>query len=281
MSRNLLVLITIMAFLAYYFLTVTQEDRLQVHFFDVGQGDSILFITPDKKYVLVDGGPGSDVMEGLGKTVPFWQDKLDYVIATHGDSDHITGLVDVFERYRVENFVYNGEQKNTLVYKRLMQLVDGSNAKVINATSESDFFIGCCLYIDMLWPTDGYDDVLGSNDSSVSFVASYGEFDIYLAGDLSSQYEIQMLSSQNYDIEVHKASHHGSKSSSPLGLFELLNPDVSVISAGEDNRYGHPHNDVLAVLQQAGVQVYRTDYHGNISIFSNGKDYILETEDKR
>ncbi len=280
MSRNLFTIITIIIFLGYYFFTIHREDRLQVHFFDVGQGDSILLITPDKKYILVDGGPGDEVMEGLGKTIPFWQDRFDYVIATHGDSDHITGLVDVFERYGVDNFIYNGEQKDTLVYKKLMNLVNESGADIIKTTSKNDLQIGCCLYIDMLWPIEGYDETLGSNDSSVSFVASYKEFDIYLAGDLSSSYELQMLSSKNYDVEVHKASHHGSKTGSPEELFGLIQPDISIISAGKDNRYGHPHKEVLEVLKQNNIMYYRTDYYGNISIFTNGVSYTVKTENR-
>lgn len=278
MPKNLLVLIIVIVFLGYYYFAVSRENYLQVHFLDVGQGDSVLLVTPDKEYILIDGGPSSGVIEQLGKTMPFWQNRLDYVVATHGDADHVTGLVDVLERYEVENFVYNGEQKNTLVYKRLMQLAKTNDANIIQATAESDFLVGCCLYIDMLWPVNGYDENLGSNDSSVALVASYGEFDVYLAGDLSSQYELQMLSGQKYDIEIHKTSHHGSKTSSPPELFELINPEVSIISAAEDNRYGHPHNEVLTILNQERVRVYRTDEHGNVSIFSDGDNYFVKTE---
>lgn len=278
MLKNLLVLITIIVFLGYYYFTVSRENYFQVHFLDVGQGDSILLVTPDKEYILIDGGPSGHVIEQLGQTIPFWQNTLDYVVATHGDADHVTGLVDVLERYNVENFIYNGEQKNTLVYKKLMYLVEKRNSNTIQATSETDFLIGCCLYIDMMWPHNGYEEGLGSNDSSVAFIASYGEFDVYLAGDLSSQYEIQMLSGRESDIEIHKTSHHGSKTSSPAGLFELINPEISIISAAEDNRYGHPHSEVLTVLEREKIQVYRTDHHGKISIFSDGKDYFVKTE---
>ncbi len=278
MYKNILVLLLSVVLLASNYFSYIQEKRFQVHFLDVGQGDSILLVTPDKKYVLIDGGPRTEVIEELAKILPFWQNKLDFVVATHGDADHIIGLVEVFERYKIENFVYNGEQKQTLVYKRLMDGVEREGSKVLKATESTDFVIGCCLLIDTLWPKSGFDESLGSNDSSVSILASYKQFDVYLAGDLSSEYESAMVKEINKDIELHKASHHGSRTSTSTELINSLKPDISVISAGLDNRYNHPHKEIIDILSENKVKVYRTDLHGTISVYSDGSHFEVKTE---
>lgn len=278
MSKNFLVIVLSILFLFSYYLSFSRETRLQIHFLDVGQGDSILMVTPDKKYILVDGGPSGQVVEELAKFIPFWQRRLDYVVATHGDADHVTGLVDVFERYDVGTFVYNGEQKETIVYRRLMELVDLEEADTVSVTDKTDFVIGCCLSIDMLWPTTGFDEVLGSNDSSVAFLATYREFDVYLAGDLSSEYELSMIKDLDKKVEIHKASHHGSRSSTSEELVDRLRSEVTVISAGLDNRYSHPHEEVLGILSGNRSRVYRTDLHGSVSIYSDGSGFVVKTE---
>lgn len=278
MYKNILVIVLSILFLFSYHLSFARENRLQVHFLDVGQGDSILLITPDKKYILVDGGPGGQVVEELAKFMPFWHKKIDYVIATHGDADHVTGLVEVFERYDVGAFVYNGEQKETIVYRKLMELVNLEGADRLSVTDKTDFVIGCCLVLDMLWPTAGFDESLGSNDSSVAFLATYREFDIYLAGDLSSEFELSMIEDLNRKVEIHKASHHGSRSSTPVELVDRLRSEVTVISAGLDNRYSHPHEEVLEILSENRSQVYRTDLHGSVSVFSDGSGFVVKTE---
>lgn len=279
MYKNILVfIVVIIPVLFQYFGFGSVGEYFQIHFLDIGQGDSILLVTPDDKYILVDGGPDEKVIEQLGKVLPFWQRKLDYVIASHSDADHITGLVDVVSRYEVENFIYNGEQKNTLTYRKLMNVLEEKGVNINLASADNDFYIGCCVYIDVLWPLKDYDENLGSNDSSVAFIVSYKDFNVYLAGDLSSRYEVEMLneSKKVFEVEVQKVSHHGSRTSSSKELLEIIDPEISIISVGRDNSYGHPHREVLNIMEELHIPVYLTSELGNITILSDGKKYYMK-----
>ena len=254
------------------------KQNLRIHFLDIGQGDSILIRTPDKINILIDGGPDASVIDNLGRVMPFYENNIHYVIATHGDADHIAGLIDVFERFNVENFIYNGESKNTILFDRLLELVELEKSNIIFVDSKADQVIGCCLSIDFLWPLNGFDEHIDSNDNSVAFIATYDNFDIYLGGDLSSKYEIQSLQRISKNIEIHKAGHHGSKTSSSIDFLNLINPELTIISVGENNKFNHPDPNLLKNLKNLKIDYLRTDLNGIISLYSDGEAYYIETE---
>ena len=282
MTKNILIIIMTLILLLNNLYRGYSIEGLVIQVLDVGQGDAIVIRTKDDKYILIDGGPGELVMEQLGKVMPFWQKTFDLVVATHGDADHISGLVEVMNRYDIKDFVHNGEQKDTNVYIELMRRAEVHNVSVEEVNAGKDIQVGCCLNLEILWPSIKKQNMeLVGNDRSVSFVMSYGNFDMYFAGDLSFEYEEEMLNMLPRDVEVIKISHHGSKTSTSRELVQLLTPEKAIVSVGKNNTYGHPSSEVLDTLRAAGASIHRTDKEGTITILTNGKTFRVESEANR
>lgn len=243
-------------------------SEMYLHLLNVGQGDSILLKTIDRKYILIDGGPNSNVIDEMADFLPFWETRLDYVIATHGDADHIGGLVEVFERYRVDNFIYNGEEKQTLMFNQLLENVKKNNNKIIRAEAGQHIQVGCCSLLEILWPNKNPPQ--DSNDKSVAMIFKYKDFDIYLAGDLGYEIEEEITTGLEKSIEVMKLSHHGSRTSTSEKTLTNISPEIGLISLGRNNKFGHPHEEVTNLLKEHNINILRTDLHGTISISSDG-----------
>jgi competence protein ComEC len=249
---------------------------MHLHILDVGQGDAILLQTVDKKYVLIDGGPTNNLIDVMADFMPFWQKHIDLVIATHGDSDHIGGLVELADRYEIDKFMYNGESKDTLIYKELLQNMTSKKVDMFVASAGQAIMLGCCSEINILWPDRT--QVEDSNDRSVSIIFKYDNFEAYLAGDLSSKYEEIITNDLTSEIEVMKLSHHGSRTSTSTKVLNNISPDVALISSGKDNKFGHPHKEVVNLLNKNNIVQFRTDLYGTVSIESDGTRYNIKTD---
>ena len=276
MIKHFVVFLAIVCQLLFNIIENDNDGLMHLHMLDVGQGDAFLLQTVDKKYVLIDGGPSSNLIDVMADYMPFWQNRLDLVIATHGDSDHIGGLVELSERYVIENFLYNGESKNTLIFEELMKNISIDGVDISIAQSGEEIQVGCCMEIDILWP--GSIKIEDSNDRSVSIIAKYKDFEIYMAGDLGYKYEEKITNNLGVDIEVMKLSHHGSRTSTSTKVVDNIRPQITLISAGKDNKFGHPHREVLDLLDKNNIIQYRTDIQGTVSIKSDGSGYVVDIE---
>lgn len=266
-------IIGIIGLFLYTVASIATNNILEVHYLDIGQGDSVLISTPDDYDILVDGGPGNDVLSELGEVLSFWDREIDLVIATHPDADHIFGLIEVLKRYDVEKVMMTTYEHNSLLFKHFLELVKEKEIEIIYADSTNDLDVGCCLKLDLLWPMHGNIDGLDSNDTSIAFLASFGDFDMYFDGDLSSKYEEIAAKEIMRDLEVVKLGHHGSKTSSSDIFFDIIDPDIAIISCGFQNKFGHPHEEVLEKLKNRKIKYYRTDQDGRITLESDGKSY--------
>jgi len=246
-----------------------------VAFLDVGQGDAIL-ISRGSHQILIDGGPdGVVLMEQLGMQMPFWDRNIEIVIATHSDSDHIDGLVSVFKNYSVDQFWHTTAGKDTSVYRVLNHYVKNENdVKKIIAYKGLRADIGGGAHLDVIYPLrDDIGDVEDINNSSIATLLTVGEEVFYFGGDLTSEIEDDLLLGD--EITVLKASHHGSKSSTSDAFLQKTAPRDVIISAGKDNRYGHPHKDILQNIEDIGAQVFRTDEQGTILYRCNNECSII------
>ena len=246
-----------------------------VAFLDVGQGDAIL-ISRGSHQILIDGGPdGVVLMEQLGMQMPFWDRNIEIVIATHSDSDHIDGLVSVFKNYSVDQFWHTTAGKDTSVYRVLNHYVKNENdVKKIIAYKGLRADIGGGAHLDIIYPLrDDMGDVEDINNSSIATLLTVGEEVFYFGGDLTSEIEDDLLLGD--EITVLKASHHGSKSSTSDAFLQKTAPRDVIISAGKDNRYGHPHKDILQNIEDIGAQVFRTDEQGTILYRCNNECSII------
>ncbi|NQV00589.1 MAG: MBL fold metallo-hydrolase [Parcubacteria group bacterium] len=253
------------------------DNILEVHFFDIGQGDSIFIETPQGKQVLIDGGPDKTVLEKLGKTMPFYDRTIDLVILTHPDADHITGLVEVLKYYQVEYILFSGLEKDTAVYQKWEDIIKEKNISLTIAQTGQKVILEKGIIMNILWPEQSLAESFTkkANNSSVVGQLIYEQIEFLLTGDIEKEIE-QRLVNQNLESDILKVPHHGSKTSTSYNFFKAVNPQIAVISVGLDNYYKHPHEDILERLKN--VLVYRTDKNGDIEILTDGNLLQIKTE---
>ena len=244
---------------------------LTVAFLDVGQGDAIYIEAPNGNQVLVDGGAGKQVLRALGEVMPFYDHSLDVVIATHPDADHIGGLPFVLDRFAVGAVLEPGVTAETGVYREFEELLaDGSPIRIL-ARRGMKLELDQGVSLDIFFPDQ---DPTGWETNTASIVAqlTYGENEFLLTGDSPIKIEQYLLGRDGEALQsdVLKAGHHGSRTSSASEYISAVHPQYAVISAGKDNRYGHPHQEVLDILNKVGAKILRTDELGTIIFQSDG-----------
>ncbi len=238
-------------------------QALTLHFIDVGQGDSVLIQSPSGQNVLYDGGRKDD--DALAYLQSVGVIKLDLVIASHADADHIGGLEAVVSYYRPRFFIDNGIPYTTQTYFGLLEAVEAVGSQLIEPT---DRRIGLGDASLQLIPPPG-DESLGNNDNSVGVIVSYGDFDAALTGDAEQpEFAWWLANVPNLlrPVEVYKAAHHGSPNGDSPDSVETFSPETVVISVGLDYSYGHPSPEALALYESIGANIYRTDLQGTIIV---------------
>lgn len=249
---------------------------LKVHFIDVGQGDSILIQSPNNETMLIDGGPksaGDDVVAFLkSQNVT----DLDYVVATHPDADHIGGLIDVFEAYKVNNFVNSGKVHTTETYEELLTAVSTEGAKDIEVTIGQTINLDSLLKVQVLH-TDSVAEE--NNDASIVLKVTYNQVSFLLTGDADVELEEGIASKYDVKSTILKAGHHGSDTSSSLEFLQKVKPAATILSHSEDNSYGHPHSTVLNNLKSVGSKAYSTAQDGTITVSTNGVMYSISANE--
>ncbi len=250
--------------------------RLEVTMLDVGQGEAILIETPSGRDVLVDGGPGGAVLRGLGGELAWHDRSLDLVLLTHAQADHATGLLDVFGRYDVRAFAWTAPDSGSAVEPELRRAADGEGVDARVVAAGDVFDLGDGVRLEVLWPPPGAS--IPGNDGSVVLRLSWGEVSFLLTGDIESATEAQLVASGAVSqATVLKVAHHGSGTSSTAAFVDAADPQVSVISVGAGNRFGHPVPDVVERLS-ATSDVYVTADDGAVHFATDGRQLWVETE---
>ena len=247
----------------YVWTEIVQGNSLRVTVFDVGQGDSILIETRQGHQILIDGGPDNTVLERLGEHLPPWDRSIDLMVLTHGDADHISGLPAVLEHYSVKQVLWTGVEKDTNVFARWKAAVAKEEATVSLARAGQKITwqeqeVPVLLVLN---PTEPLSKNI--NNTSIVLKLLGKESSMLLTADIEKSIEKQ-LATQDIQADVLKVAHHGSKSSTTQEFLQAVNPKVAVISVGKNNRYDHPHQEILARLSQYGIQIRRTDLGGTI-----------------
>ena len=243
---------------------------LEMAVLDVGQGDAILFTTPSGKHILVDGGPSSiQLARELGAVLPHWQRRIDVVVLTHPQEDHIGGLPGLLHRYDVRTEWDSGATHTTVAAS--MYGRRAGNRRTVQA---GDSFTIDGVTFEVLWPPGDY-QAKQLNDRSVVLRVSYGEVSMLLTGDFESAAQLALMSREDVSADVLKVPHHGSKTSSSAFL-RAVGPTVAIVSVGENNRFGHPTDETLAAL--SGAQLFRTDQDGRVTVKTNGRQIRVTTE---
>ena len=241
-------------FLIKIYWQENQPRFLKIIFLNVGQGDSVFIETPSGFKTIIDAGVNSTVVRSVSKFLPFYDRKIDLLIATHSDSDHVGGFVDLIQRFKIKNFSQNSIKDNDALNAEINNLIDQnkidqyflkSGDKIILDEKEN-------IYLEILWPPDDHQEK-DNNDNSLIIRIVYQDVAVMLTGDASLEIEeklIQNLSSDKLKSNILKAGHHGSKTSTNYEFLGVVNPDFVLITAGKDNRFGHPHQEVLDNIEK-------------------------------
>ncbi len=249
------------------------NPKLEVVFFDVGQGDAIFIETPQGHQILIDGGPNKKILEKLSEEMPFWDNSLDLVILTHPEKDHVGGLNYVLRRYKVENILWTGVLRDTKTFEYWQENLANEKANEIIAEEGQRIKAGE-VQISIFYPLENLakKEYKNSNDTSIIARLIFEKNSFLFAGDATKKTEKELLAQEfNLNSDVLKVGHHGSKTSSSGEFLENVSPKIAVISCGRNNPYGHPHEQVLRNLENLAIKVLRTDQHGDIKIISDGK----------
>lgn len=246
-------------------------DTLRVSFLDVGQGDAIFIHTPSGRDILIDGGASNEVLRELGDVMPFWDRTIDMVVATHPDTDHIGGLIEVFKRYRIKTFLRPGVAHDAPATDSLFTTLAEVPVYEMLARRGQMFDFNDGVSMTVLFPDR---DVSGlePNDASVILQVRFGEHAFLLSGDAPDEIEEYIVSLDGEELKstVLKVGHHGSRTSSSELFVGFVEPEYAVVSRGCTNRYGHPHAEVLDTFTQFEIQMFDTCTDGHITFETDG-----------
>ena len=247
-------------------------QKLEIDFFDVGQGDAALIKLPNKETVLVDGGPDNLILKRLGATLPFYQREIDLIIISHFHDDHITGLIEVMERYKIGRIIYmKGERyAGTKDSPELWQaFIAKANEKKIDLLAvanqaEINYSPDCGLKIINPLSLGLKED----DNNSLVFKLNCQTTSALFTGDNSLKVEAALLkTAENWSAKILKASHHGSKSANSEEFIRAVKPSFLVISVGAKNKFGHPSPEIIDRAGKLDINIKRTDQAGTIKFF--------------
>lgn len=272
-----LLAVSLTSWLLPYISVPAQSEFLTVTFLDVGQGDSILIETPDGLQMLIDGGPDGTVLRRLAKELPWFDRTIDIILGTHPDKDHIGGLVDVLKRFKVDEIITTENTGETTVASAFQKGLIGEGVPVANARAGQVYQLGASTTLTIFSPTSN-PVMLESNTASIVAKLSYGEIDFMFTGDAPASIEEYLVKTYGdlLKSEVLKLGHHGSKTSSSEVFLDTVHPTYAVVSAGQGNSYGHPHQVVVDAVNAREINLVSTTEQGSITFVSDGVDVWLK-----
>ena len=263
----LLIVLILINFIIYIF-----PQKLRIFFIDVGQGDSTLIITPDKKTVLIDGG-GSDSFDvGEKVLLPYLLDrrilKIDYVLISHFDTDHCGGILTIMEKVKVKNIIISEQAEHSENYERFKKLMIHKKIRLIVVKKGDKIKIGRYSEFKILFPTSRLLSENPLNNNSIVAQFNYNNFKMLFTGDIEKLAEQQILKAEKAEIraDILKVAHHGSKTSSIPEFIKAVKPKIALIGVGKNNTFGHPNQQTIKNLENIKCRIYRTDLQGEIII---------------
>lgn len=254
--------------------TVSPESAFEVHFIDVGQGDCTLILC-DGRSMLIDGGDKSASQVVYTYLRKLELTELDYVVCTHADADHVGGLSGALEYARAGTVYCPVDSYDSQAFSNFRERVTGQGKTLVRPEADTVFRLGSAT-VTVLAPREDYKD---NNNQSIVLRVVYGQTSFLFTGDAELESERAMCEAGvTLKSTVLKVGHHGSDTSTSIRFLGEVMPAYAVISCGTANKYGHPTEQTLSRLSQAGATVYRTDLQGDIICTSDGKSVSFRTQ---
>ncbi|MGL4763243.1 MAG: ComEC/Rec2 family competence protein [Sarcina sp.] len=243
------------------------NNLLEVHFIDIGQGDSTL-IKFNSKILLIDSGPNSSEEKLITYLKKNNVTTIDYLIATHPHEDHIGNIDAILKNFNIKKFFSPKVLYKSKDFTNMISTLNKENLDIVtlNPNLSHDILISEDIHLEIFSPAKTYENI---NNYSPIIKLTYFNNSFLFTGDAEKEAEASVLSS-NIDSDVLKVGHHGSSSSSSMEFLEKVTPSISVISCGIDNSFNHPHKQTLENLEEIQSQIFRTDEDGSIILISDG-----------
>lgn len=274
----LIIFFAINIFIWFSVLRVDRRGELTVAFLDVGQGDAIYIETPNGNQMLIDGGqPSGAVLRELGRVMPFWDRSIDVVLATHPDQDHVGGLPTVMQRMQVASVVTTENTSATGAYGAFEKIISEKRPHRIFARAGGKIILDDGVVLEILFPdrsTAGWE----TNASSIVARLSYGGKSFLFTGDSPESVEKYIVAKNGKALQstILKLGHHGSRTSSSKVFLSAANPEYAIISAGKDNKYGHPHKEVTDLLVELKIPSISTIDRNTIIFKTDGTELKVQ-----
>lgn len=258
-----------------------RDGVLEVHFLDVGQGDSIFLRSPNGKTMLIDTGEAKyfEVIDSFLQAHEVA--RIDALVETHPHSDHMGGMAKVVEKYDVGVFYACPAENTTVAFEKLLDILEKKNVRTIVVYADQTASLPWDRDVNVRVLSPFSDETYDINNASIVLNIAFGDTSVLLMGDAEKPAERIMLARQPagfFRANLLKLGHHGSSTSSDGAFFEAVAPEVVAIQLGAGNDYGHPHQEVLDLLAAWGGPVYRTDINGTIRFLLNGAGYTVATQ---
>jgi competence protein ComEC len=250
----------------------------------VGQGDAILIQTPNGQNILIDGGPDPQKINlELSEKLPFWDRTIDLMVCTQPQADHITGLVDVLQRYKVKQALEPGVSYNSSIYEEWLRLIEDKEIEYDIARSGQEIDLGNGIALEVLNPPEAFfegtsDDV---DNNGVVLRLSWGQVSFLFTADIREEAEFELIGQRgNLRSTVLKVAHHGSDTSTSQQFLAAVAPEVAIVSVGANNTFGHPSSEVRGrLIERLGEDnIYRTDEDGTIEFITDGESLWVKNE---
>jgi competence protein ComEC len=254
------------------------DNLLHVYFLNVGQGDSEYIKLPSGEDILIDGGPDDKVLAELGRVMNVGDKEINLVVLTHPHADHVTGLVDVLQRYNVKEVWGSGADYPSSAYDAFKNEINKNNIKNISVVARENRDFGNTNF-KVLYPLSSFENkkIDNVNNASVITELKDNKISFLFLGDAEGQEQQQILNNLGQTTVV-KVAHHGSVNGLLEDLYKITRPAIAIIEVGAKNTYGHPATATISLLKKYAVQIYRTDQNGTIDISTDGTTYSIKTQ---
>ncbi len=259
------------------------DEKLHIHVFETDEGDAMLIKTPEGHFITIDGGINRTAISSFFREKWFWDRKIDLLILTHPDSDHINGAYELLQSFAVEKILFTGVQKDQEIYKNFISLAKEKNIPMVFADQWSDIQAGS-VFLDTVYPLTSLAEktVEASNNTSIIFQLRYFNFEMLFTGDIEADKEkILLTNGTPLKSDVLKVAHHGSNTSSSLPFLKSVQPKSAIFSVGQKTRFPHPAPAIVQRFTDLQIPTWNTK-NGEVEIVVDADQFcILQKKEEK